>query len=181
MTKELSKDKGLLASFENPAKLLEAARKIREAGYTKYDCHSPFPIHGMDDAMGLKRSPLGYIVFAVAVIALLGGFALEWWTSTVDYPLVIAGKPFFSYQAYGPVAFALMVLASAFVSLLGMLALNKLPMFFHPLFSSKSFENVMDDGFFVSIESADEKFDLEETKNFLSGIGANNVEVISVE
>ena len=181
MTKDLSKDKGLLASFEDPAKLLEAARKIREAGYTKYDCHSPFPIHGMDDAMGLKRSPLGYIVFAVAVIALLGGFALEWWTSTVDYPLVIAGKPFFSYQAYGPVAFALMVLASAFVSLLGMLALNKLPMFFHPLFSSKSFENVMDDGFFVSIESADEKFDLEGTKIFLSGIGANNVEVISAE
>ena len=181
MTKDLSKDKGLLASFEDPAKLLEAARKIREAGYTKYDCHSPFPIHGMDDAMGLKRSPLGYIVFAVAVIALLGGFALEWWTSTVDYPLVIAGKPFFSYLAYGPVAFALMVLASAFVSLLGMLALNKLPMFFHPLFSSKSFENVMDDGFFVSIESADEKFDLERTKNFLSGIGANNVEVISAE
>ncbi len=181
MTKDLSKDKGLLASFENPAKLLEAARKIREAGYTKYDCHSPFPIHGMDDAMGLKRSPLGYIVFAVAVIALLGGFALEWWTSTVDYPLVISGKPFFSYQAYGPVAFALMVLASAFVSLLGMLALNKLPMFFHPLFSSKSFENVMNDGFFVSIESADEKFDLEGTKIFLSGIGANNVEVISAE
>jgi len=181
MTKDLSTDEGLLASFEDPAKLLEAARKIRAAGYTKYDCHSPFPIHGMDDAMGLKRSPLGYIVFAVAVVALLGGFALEWWTSTVDYRLVISGKPFFSYQAYGPVAFALMVLASAFVSLLGMLALNKLPMFFHPLFSSKNFENVMDDGFFVSIESADEKYDPEGTKNFLSGIGANNVEVISAE
>ena len=181
MTKDLSKDKGLLASFEDPAKLLEAARKIRDAGYTKYDCHSPFPIHGMDDAMGLKRSPLGYIVFTVAAVALLGGFALEWWTSTVDYRLVISGKPFFSYQAYGPVAFALMVLASAFVSLLGMLALNKLPMFFHPLFSSKNFENVMDDGFFVSIESADDKYDPEGTKNFLSGIGANNVEVISAE
>ena len=181
MTQDLSKAKGLLASFENPAKLLQAARKVRDAGYTKYDCHSPFPIHGMDDAMGMKRSPLGYIVFAVAMIAFLGGIALEWWTSTVDYRLVISGKPFFSYQAYGPVAFALMVLASAFVSLLGMLALNKLPMFFHPLFSSKSFENVMNDGFFVSIESADEKFDPEGTKNFLSGIGAHNVEVISAE
>ena len=181
MKQDLSKAKGLLASFENPAKLLQAARKVRDAGYTKYDCHSPFPIHGMDDAMGMKRSPLGYIVFAVAMIAFLGGITLEWWTSTVDYRLVISGKPFFSYQAYGPVAFALMVLASAFVSLLGMLALNKLPMFFHPLFSSKSFENVMNDGFFVSIESADEKFDPEGTKNFLSGIGAHNVEVISAE
>jgi hypothetical protein len=95
--------------------------------------------------------------------------------------MLLSGKPFFSYQAYGPVAFAIMVLASAFVSLLGMLVLNKLPLFNHPLFVSKNFEKVMDDGFFVSIESADEKFDLEATKNFLSELGANNVEVISEE
>ncbi len=181
MNSEMNKPSGILASFDNPAQLLEAAHKVREAGYTKYDCHSPFPIHGMDSAMGLKRSPLGYIVFVVAAFALLGGFALEWWTSSVEYPLVISGKPFFSYQAYGPVAFAIMVLSSAFVSLLGMLVLNKLPMFYHPLFSSKSFENVMDDGFFVSIESADEKFEMEETKRFLSGLGANKLEVISEE
>jgi hypothetical protein len=172
---------GILASFENPAQLLDAAKKVHDAGFKKFDCHSPFPIHGMDTAMGLRRSPLGFIVFIVALIAFLGGFALEWWTSTIDYPIVIAGKPFFSYQAYGPVAFAIMVLASAFVSLLGMLVLNKLPLFNHPLFSSKSFEKVMDDGFFVSIESVDEKFDLEATKNFLSEIGAHNVEVISEE
>lgn len=173
-----NKSTAILASFENPAQLLEAAKKLRDAGYTKYDCHSPFPIHGMDDAMGLKRSPLGYIVFAVAAIALLAGFTLEWWTSSVDYPLVISGKPFFSYQAYGPVAFAIMVLSSAFVSLLGMLALNKLPMLFHPLFSSKSFEKVMDDGFYVSIESADTNFDEVATKQFMTEIGANNVEVV---
>ena len=169
----------ILASFENPAQLLEAAKKIRDAGYTKFDCHSPFPIHGMDAAMGLKRSPLGYIVFAVAVVAFLAGFTLEWWTSSVDYPLVISGKPFFSYQAYGPVAFAIMVLSSAFVSLLGMLALNKLPMLFHPLFSSKSFEKVMDDGFYVSVESADEKFDELVTRQFMTEIGAKNVEVVN--
>ena len=172
---------GMLAEFKNPADLLAAAKKVYDAGYKKFDCHSPFPIHGMDNAMGMKRSPLGYIVFAVASVALIGGFTLEWWTSTIDYPIVISGKPFFSYQAYGPVAFAIMVLSSAFVSLLGMLALNKLPMLFHPLFSSKNFEKAMDDGFFVSIESADEKFDLETTKNFLSELGANNVEVISEE
>jgi hypothetical protein len=172
---------GILASFENPAQLLDAAKKVHDAGFKKFDCHSPFPIHGMDAAMGLKRSPLGFIVFGVAIMAFLGGFGLEWWTSTVDYPIVISGKPFFSYQAYGPVAFAIMVLASAFVSLLGMLVLNKLPLFNHPLFGSKSFEKVMDDGFFVSIESVDEKFDLEATKNFLSELGANNVEVISEE
>lgn len=177
----MNKIAGILASFENPAQLLDAAKKVNNAGYKKFDCHSPFPIHGMDAAMGLKRSPLGFIVFGVAVMAFLGGFALEWWTSTIDYPIVISGKPFFSYQAYGPVAFALMVLASAFVSLLGMLVLNKLPLFNHPLFVSKNFEKVMDDGFFVSIESVDDKFDLEATKNFLSELGANNVEVISEE
>ncbi len=181
MSTEMGNTSGVLASFDNPAQLLAAAKKIREAGFTKFDCHSPFPIHGMDAAMGLKRSPLGYFVFVVAVFGLVSGFALEWWTSTIDYPLVISGKPFFSYQAYGPVAFAIMVLLSAFISLIGMLALNKLPMFFHPLFSSKNFEKVMDDGFFVSIESSDQKFELEETKNFLTSIGSKHVEVISAE
>jgi hypothetical protein len=171
----------ILAEFDNPAHLLEAARKIKDAGYKKFDCHSPFPIHGMDHAMGLKRSPLGYIVFIVALVAFLGGISLEWWTSSVDYPLVISGKPFFSYQAYGPVAFAIMVLASAFVALLGMLVINKLPMYFHLLFSTSRFEKVTDDGFFVSIDSSDPKFDIISTKKFLMQIGGNNLEVLSEE
>ena len=123
----------------------------------------PGPIHGMDDAMGLKRSPLGFIVFFFAAGALLFGFGLEWWTSAVDYPVVISGKPFFSYQAYGPVAFALMVLTGAFAALIGMLVLNKLPKFFHPLFYSTKFEKVMDDGFFVSLSSKDTNFEIEKS------------------
>jgi hypothetical protein len=177
----MNKTAAVLASFENPAQLLAAASKLREAGYSDYDCHSPFPIHGMDNAMGLKRSPLGFMVFFVAVFAFLGGFTLEWWTSTVDYPIVISGKPFFSYQAYGPVAFAVMVLSSAFVSLVGMLVLNKLPLFNHHLFNSEKFEKVMDDGFFVSVEAKDKNFDLHATPKFLTEIGAHNVEVISEE
>ena len=172
---------GFLCEFENPEQLLKAAKKLREAGYKNFDCHSPFPIHGMDAAMGLKRSPLGYIVFTVAFIALLAGFLLEWWTSTVDYPLVISGKPFFSYQAYGPVAFAIMVLCSSFVALFGMLALNKLPRYFHMLFSSSRFEKVSNDGFFVSIEDSDPKFDMSTTKKLLTDIGGKNVEVLSEE
>jgi len=171
----------MLAQFNNPAHLLEAAKKLRDAGYKKFDCHSPFPIHGMDSAMGLKRSPLGYIVFIVALLSFSAGALLEWWTSAVDYPLVISGKPFFSYQAYGPVAFAIMVLCSAFVALFGMLALNKLPMFFHKLFYSAHFSKVSDDGFFVSIEASDPKFDLKTTEKFLGDIGGKNVEVVSEE
>jgi len=172
---------GLLAEFENPAALLAAAEKVREAGYRKFDCHSPFPIHGMDQAMGLRRSPLGYIVFAVAAAALTAGVTLEWWTSTVAYPLVISGKPFFSYQAYGPVAFAIMVLCSAFTAVLGMLALNRLPKFFHKLFHSRNLERAMDDGFFISVDSTDPNFDLQQTGNFLNSIGAKNIEVIQAE
>ena len=172
---------GFLAEFDNPHLLLEAAKKMKKEGFNKFDCHSPFPIHGMDQAMGLKRSPLGYIVFIISMIALISGIALEWWTSSVDYPIVISGKPFFSYQAYGPVAFAFMVLSGAFATLGGMLFLNKLPKFFHPLFNSSKFEKIMDDGFFISLSSDDEKFDLKETKTFLDKIGGRNIEVIGAE
>jgi len=171
----------MLAEFKNPADLLEAAKKIHDAGYKNFDCHSPFPIHGMDQAMGLKRSPLGYIVFVVAMLGLLGGITLEWWTSTVDYPLVISGKPFFSYQAYGPVAFAIMVLSGAFISLFGMLALNKLPMYYHKLFNSKNFEKSMNDGFFVSIDADDTRFDQHKTGKWLEEIGGKNIELVEGE
>jgi hypothetical protein len=175
----MNKETIMLGEFENPDALLGAAEKMRDAGYKKFDCHSPFPIHGMDQAMGIKRSPLGYIVFAVAALSVTAGAALEWWTSTIDYPLVISGKPFFSYQAYGPVAFAIMVLASSFIALFGMLGLNKLPKLFHPLFASKNFERVTNDGFFVSVEANDPQYDETQTKKFLSQIGGKNVEVIS--
>lgn len=168
----------ILAEFGNPAELLVAASKIREAGYTKFDCHSPFPIHGMDDAMGMKRSPLGWLVGSVAFFALLAGFALEWWTSTVDYPIVISGKPFFSYQAYGPVAFAIMVLSSAFAALLGMLALNKLPMLYHRIFDSEKSAKISNDGFIISVSASDPIFDTDKTQSFIKSIGGQNLEVL---
>jgi hypothetical protein len=176
-----SKTGMMLAEFETPARLLSAAQKLHDAGYKQFDCHSPFPIHGMDQAMGLKRSPLGYIVFVVAMLGLLGGFALEWWTSTIDYPLVISGKPFFSYQAYGPVAFAVMVLSSSFIALLGMLILNKLPRLNHPVFNSDRFLKVSDDAFFVSIESLDPHFDQIKTSDFLKSIGGQNIELLETD
>lgn len=168
----------ILAEFNNPAELLTAAEKMREAGYKKFDCHSPFPIHGMDEAMGMKRSPLGWMVGTVAFLALAAGFTLEWWTSTVDYPIVISGKPFFSYQAYGPVAFAIMVLSSAFVALFGMMGLNKLPMLYHKLFDSEKVAKITNDGFIVSVLSNDPLYDETKTQSFLKEIGGQNLEVI---
>ncbi len=170
--------KGVLARFDDPGSLQKAAAKIREAGYSKFDCHSPFPIHGMDAAMGLKRSPLGWIVGLAAIVGTSSALALQWWTSSVDYPLVISGKPFFSFQAYVPVTFALGVLLAAFAALIAMLALNGLPRLFHPVFFSRQFEKVTDDAFFVSIETEDPLFDVDKTRAFLESIGGKNVEVL---
>jgi hypothetical protein len=175
MNKDRHKTYGVLARFDSPTSLLKAAEKLRDAGYKKFDCHSPFPIHGMDDAMGLRRSPLGWIVGLLALIGGSGLLALQWWTSSVDYPLVISGKPFFSFQAYVPVTFAGAVLLGAFAATFGMLMLNRLPRLFHPVFYSNRF-NAGDDGFFVSIESDDSLFDANKTSAFLESIGGKQVE-----
>jgi hypothetical protein len=176
-----SKTALILAEFDGPADLLRAAEKARDAGYKKFDCHSPFPVHGMDAAMGLKRSPLGWIVGLSALIGTSSALALQWWTSTIDYPLVISGKPFFSFQAYVPVTFALGVLLSAFAALIGMLALNGLPRLNHPLFNSDRFEKATNDGFFISIEADDPIFEIEKTQTFLESIGGENLEVVKEE
>ncbi|MEW6051541.1 MAG: DUF3341 domain-containing protein [Candidatus Zixiibacteriota bacterium] len=169
---------GVLAEFDGPNELLAAARKVHEAGYRRFDCHSPFPIHGMDTAMGVKRSPVGYIAGICGAIGGTGGYLLQWWTSSVDYPLVIAGKPFNSYQAFVPVTFGLTVLFAALGSVLAMLMLNRLPQWFHGVFYSERFTKVTDDGFFVSIEADDKKFNAEKTKAFLEAIGGSHVEVL---
>ena len=130
--------------------------------------------------MGEKRSPLGYFVGVVAVTMFIGMMAFQGWTSAIDYPLVLSGKPFFSYQTYGVAAWAIMVLTSAITCVVGMLILNKLPMFHHPLFYSDNFsKKVNDDGFFVSIEAKDEKFNPEKVKKFLESIGGKNIELIT--
>ena len=175
---ESGKIEGIIAEFENPAALIGAAEKLRDSQYVKYDCHSPFPIHGMDQAMGEKRSYLGWIVAPVAFIMLIFGFLFEGWTSTIAYPLVIAGKPLFSYQAYGAVAFAIMVLTSAATSLFGMLIINKLPRYHHPVFYSDKFARVTDDAFYVSLEASDPNFDKEKTAEFLRSIGGKEVELL---
>jgi len=178
MNQSTAKTAGMLAAFESPAALMHAAEKMRDAGYTNFDCHSPFPIHGMDRAMGLKRSPLGFIVGIVGFCALSGATLMMWWMTTVDYPLVISGKPFFSFQAYVPVAFAITILSSALAALFGMLILNRLPQLFHPLFESKQFARVTDDGFFVSVAAQDPKFDMQLTRQFLESIGSSHTEVV---
>lgn len=169
---------GLVAQCKDVNHLIMVAKKVREEGYKNYDTHSPFPIHGMDRAMGLGDSKLGWIVFLFAMLGGVGGFAFMAWTSAVDYPLIISGKPLISTEAFVPVTFELTILFSAFSAVFGMLALNKLPMWYHPVFDHSTFESVTSDSFFVSIEALDPQFDVEKTKGFLERLGATNIEAV---
>lgn len=171
----------VLAEFQSSGELLAAAAKVREAGYDKFDCHSPFPIHGMDAAMGLKRSPIGYISGVCAAIGGSIGMWMQWWTSTVGYPLVISGKPLFSFQAFIIVTFGLTILGAAFGAVFGMLIVNRLPQLFHGNFYSDNFRRFSDDGFIVSIEAGDPQFDLTRVESFLQSIGGQNIEVVRGE
>lgn len=169
---------GLLAEFSDPGALYHAAQEVREEGYRRFDVHSPFPIHGMDRAMGLGQSRLGYIVLGGAVAGFLAGYLLQWWTSAVDYPINISGKPFFAIEPSVPIIFELTILFSALAAVAGMLGLNGLPRPYNPLFYSASFARATDDGFFLHIAASDGRFDVERTGAFLREIGALQVEVL---
>jgi len=177
----MSRVHALLAEFKDAGALLHAAEKVRDAGYDKWDTHSPFPIHGMDKAMGLGRSKVGFIVGGMTVLGAITGLSLQGWASTIEYPLIISGKPFFSWQAYIIITFALFVLFGAFGAVFGMFHLNRIPQLHHPLFYSERFKKASDDGFFISIEAEDPQFDVERTKAFLTSIGCDYVETVEGE
>lgn len=169
---------GLLAEFETTAELYRACEQVRDAGYTRWDAHSPFPVHGLQRAMGLRRSVLPYIILAMGLAGAAGGFALQAWVHSAAYPLIISGKPYFAWPAYVPITFELGVLGGALAAVIGMLALNQLPMHYHPLFHSRRFEQVTDDRFFISIEARDPQFNLVATRALLQAAGALAIEEI---
>jgi hypothetical protein len=171
----------VLAEFDSAHDVLHAAEKVRDAGYARWDAHTPFPVHGMDRAMGLKDSKVGWIVIAFALTGLTGAFTMMHWMNGVDYPLIVGDKPGGAPGALPsmvPIMFELTVLLSAFGAVLGMLHLNRLPRHHHPLFESERFRMASDDKFFISIEADDPKFDVDDTRALLEGLHANHVEVI---
>jgi len=161
---------GLMAEFPSAEELLNAAHKVHEAGYRDVDAYSPFPIHGMDEALALPKSwiPLLVLIGSLAGTAL--GFGLEYWVSVIDYPLMVGGKPFFSWPAFVPVAYETTILLGGLTAAIGMLAINGLPRPYHPVFNVERFTLAMSDRFFLCIEATDPKFHREETKNFLEGL-----------
>jgi hypothetical protein len=175
---EATKLYGLIVEFERVDDLLAGARAVRDAGYTRWDAHTPFVIHGLDAAMGVKKTILPYIVFAGGLTGTIAGILLQWWTNAVNYPFLISGKPLFSLPANIPIAFETTILFAALSALVGMLALNGLPRLYHPLFRSRSFKRASDDRFFISIEAEDPRFDPEKTRELLEAISGRAVEEV---
>ncbi len=171
---------GLVAEFASAADIYHAAEQVRDSGYKYWDVHSPFPIHGMSTAMGLKRSPLGYIIFVGGFTGFLTAALLEFIPSSFLYPLIVHGKPvnFFTVPAFFPIMFELTILFSAFTAFFGVFVMNRLPRLHHPLFDHAPFKRVTDDGFFLVIDAIDPKFDESKTGEFLAGIGGQGVTVL---
>ena len=170
---------GVVSEFADPTSLLQSAQKLNKLGYRRMDAHSPFPIHGMEKALKIPDSKLGWIVFCFALLGFCTAITLQLWVATKGYATTVSGKPYASIEAFVPITFELTILFSAFSTVFGMFALNKLPLFYHPWFGAKRFsEKANDDGFFISIEAKDIQFDLEETSRFLKEIGAIDIEIV---
>jgi hypothetical protein len=169
---------GLVAEYDSPHDLLEAVKSVRAAGFTRIDTHTPFPVHGMDKAMGLPDTKLPWVVLAGGLTGTASAIALQWWMNGYDYTFRIGGKPFISYQAYVPIGFELTVLLSAFTTVLTLLAMCLLPRPYHPLFTHPRFARFSDDGFFISIESSDPRWDEAKARAVLEKAGGQEISIV---
>ncbi|MCP3977906.1 MAG: DUF3341 domain-containing protein [bacterium] len=167
---------GLLAEFNTPGELMHAAEGVRDAGFKNWDCYSPFPVHGLDRAMGLRDTRLPWVVLIAGITGTTVAVLMQWWMNAVDYKLIIGGKPFFSLPSNIPVAFEVTILFAAISAFASMFLFNNLPKLYHPVFRSKRFKRVTTDGFFISIEKNDPRFDEAKTDELLRSLGSANVE-----
>jgi hypothetical protein len=166
---------GLMAEFDTPDALLQAARRAFEQGYRRMDAYTPFPVEGMAEAIGFSSSRVALVVLIGGIVGCLGGFYLQYWVHVIDYPLIIGGRPLNSWPAFVPVTFELTILVAALAAFFGVLALNGLPMPYHPVFNVEQFELASRNRFFLCIEAADPKFDLENTRSFLEELSSRGV------
>jgi len=170
-----------LAQYDTPNSLVKAAEKVRDAGYTKWDCHTPYGMHGLDQAMGLPATKIGVFSLLCAITGVAGAVLMIQFMNAWDYPLVVGGKPPGAFASMVPIMFECGVLLTGLGTLIAMLHLNKLPMHHHPIFGSDRFEAATDDKFFVSIEVGDPKFDLQRTRALLESTRPTFIELVEEE
>ena len=169
---------GWMAEYEDENRLLDAARKVRDSGYTRTDAFTPFPVHGIDEALGIQPTVLPWFSFFAGATGTSIALLMQWWMNAFDYPYIISGKPFFSLPAFIPVTFELTVLFSAFTTVFAMLGLNGLPKFSNPVFTNPKFDRATDDRFFLWIDSRDKYFNSDKVRNLLTETGAMEVEEV---
>lgn len=169
---------GMSAEFDSAADVLEAAKKVRDAGYRRWDVFSPFPIHGLDKVMGLGNSKVGWFSFAFGAGAFIGTMLMIWFMNDYDYPIIIGGKPMFSVPMSVVPSYILLVLFAGLGTFIGMVALNQLPRHHHPLFARKRFALVSRDKFFLVIGSSDPQFSETETRKLLEDLGGDHIEIV---
>jgi hypothetical protein len=172
---------GYLCEVDNPHELIKLSKTVRESGYTNFDTYTPFPVHGIDKAMGIKPSILPWLSITGCFIGLTSAIALQYWTNGIDYALALSGKPYATLPAFIPVIFELTILFTAFFTVFGMFAINKLPTWNQPIFNLDSIKKATCSGFFLSISSEDKNFDEIKTKSFLNKQGGINIERIEDE
>ena len=172
------KNYGIIAEFDSPAAVLSAAEKVRDAGYSRWDVFSPFPVHGLDKVMGLKNSRVGWFSFVFGAGAFIGTMGMIWFMNDFDYPILVGGKPMFSTPMSVVPSYILLVLAAAVGAFIGMIALNELPRHHHPLFEGKRFALVSRDKFVLAIGATDPKYSETETRRLLETIGGAHIEII---
>ena len=171
---------GLVAEYADPDDLLKAAKPTYAAGYRDIDAYSPFPIHGLSEAIGFHKTKLSWFTLVAGLTGAATGFALQYIGNVWHYAYDIGGKPFFSWPAYIPITFEMTILFAAFTTGFVMLGLNGLPMPYHPIFNAKNFERATSDRFFLCVETKDAKFDSQSTKSFLEGLNPKPIEVSEV-
>lgn len=172
----MKKTYGIIAAFDSTPDLYHACEQVRDAGYRRWDAHTPFPVHGLDAAMGIRRSKVPRISICGGITGFTTGMSFIWWANSYEYPLVVGGKPYFSPMFAFPVSYELTILFTAFATIIGMFILNKLPMHYHPVQKASQFVRALDDRFYIVIEAADPKFNPAATAEFLRKIGGRDIE-----
>jgi len=166
---------GLMAEFDSPSDLVAAARKTYEAGYKKIDAYTPFPIEELAEAIGFHRNGVPLVVLVGGILGCLSGYLLQWWIATISYPVNVGGRPYHSWPAFIVVTFELTILFAVLSAVFGMLALNGLPMPYHPVFNVPRFAFATKDRFFLMVFCSDPKYDSRDTRNFLQSLGPRTI------